>query len=81
MKIELESHPGVVLLDPFVELLTTTDDEKNETFTPAIILIDSVNSNIRIGHVLPPQPYVNGTWESEDVGLAISNYIKEISTE
>lgn len=79
MRIELESHPGVVLKDPFVELKTTIDDEINQTFTPNIVFTDSVNPLIKIGHSLPAQPYVNGSWESEDVKKSIEDYIKLIS--
>lgn len=78
MKIQVKTHAGLILIDPNIEIHSTLDDPNAETFTPSIILVDSVNPEIRIGHVLPPQPYVNGTWTDKDVEQTIAKYIDEI---
>jgi hypothetical protein len=78
MKIELFAR-NITLEDPIVELDYTVDNPKNETFMPVIVLVDKINPAIRIGHELPPQPYVEGTWTDEDVENAIQEYIKSIS--
>ena len=74
--IRLESHPGVDLINPKIERLGTFDDHIKKTFTPTIVFV--VEPNIRIAHNMPAQPYVNGTWEDEDVENAIQEYIKSI---
>lgn len=77
MEIELDSHPGVVMIDPTIEIVGTYDDPINETFTPRIIF--HAGKNVNIGHDLPPQLYVNGTWTDADVENALTNYIRSIT--
>ena len=79
MKIELDSHKGVIMINPIVELISTLDNPIKETFTPSLVFIDG--DRIRIGHDLPPQPYVKGTWTDEDVQNAINKYLQSIDLE
>ena len=76
MRIELDTHKGVILENPTIELMGTYDDPINETFTPTIRLTDG--ENVKPWHDLPPQPYVKGTWTDEDVQNAIDKYLNEI---
>jgi hypothetical protein len=72
---EVETHPGVTIVNPDIELVTTVDVSRWETFQPTVIIHAE---NIKIYHVLPPQPYVNGTWEDDDVNNAITTYFTNL---
>lgn len=72
---EVDTHPGVTIVNPEIELVTTVDIARDEVFQPTVIIHAE---NIKIYHVLPLQPYVNGTWEDEDVQAAIINYFTEL---
>lgn len=76
MRFELDTHKGVILVNPTIELIGTFDNPIDETFTPTIVFVDV---NIRIGHSLPAQPYINDTWTDEDVQNAIDNYLASIN--
>ena len=75
MKYTVNTHEGVVIDNPQIEVIGTFDDPIKETFTPSIIFVFGES---RIFHELPPQPYVNGTWDDSNVELAIENYLKTI---
>lgn len=79
MTIELESHKGVKMVNPTVELISTLDNPIKETFTPELVFVDG--DRIRISHTMPPQPYVKGTWTDEDVDNAINKYLQSIDLE
>jgi len=75
MKYTVNTHEGVVIDNPTIEIVGTFDDPINETFKPSIIFVFGEN---RIYHELPSQPYVNGTWNDEDVENAIENHLKTL---
>lgn len=77
MRIILESHPGLVLVDPTVEILRTIDDDVNDTFTPQLLFI---HGESRIFHEMPPQPYVDGSWTNDDRDEAVSAYVSGLAT-
>jgi hypothetical protein len=74
IKVNLGTHPDLIMIDPKWELNGTFDNPKNETFQPSIIWLWHGS---RINELLPEQPYVNGTWDDENVNNAIENYIKD----
>lgn len=76
MTIQLESHPGVTLLDPEWTVISTLDDPIAETFAPTIVLSDG--ERVRIAYTLPPQPYVLGTWTDADVLASVAKHLAEI---
>jgi hypothetical protein len=75
MKIILDSHLKAELIDPIIQLISTLDNPNEQTFTPTIRFVSGEN---QIGHTMPSQPYVKGTWTDEDVATAIEKYIDEI---
>ena len=77
MKFELETHLGVTLIDPKIEVVKTLDDPINETFQPHLLFTDG--ERIRIYHVMPEQPYVNGTWSDNTVSKSVETYLKIIA--
>lgn len=68
----VETHPGVTISNPDIELIQTIDTPNAETFTPCVVIHSG--ANVAIYHELTPQPYVNGTWEDSDVTTAITQY-------
>jgi len=78
MKYTVNTHEGVVIDNSTIEIVGTFDDPINETFKPSIVFVFGES---RIYHELPPQPYVNGTWNDEDVKLAIENHLKTLEIE
>ncbi len=78
MKIEVNTHPGLIITNPAVEIYYVTDFPSTKTFSPTIILIDEESPKIRIGHTLPPHPYINDTWEDIDVSTYINEYLQKI---
>lgn len=78
MKIEVSTHPGLIISNPTIEIYYTMDDPNGKTFTPTIILIDEENPRIRIGHTLPPHPYINDAWDDMDVSNYINEYLEKI---
>ncbi len=75
MKFELETHPGLIIENPQIEILGTFDNLKNETFRPSVLLI---GENYQIHHDLPEFPYINGTWTDEDVLNHVEMYFIEL---
>ncbi|MCW5900475.1 MAG: hypothetical protein KIT10_14520 [Flavobacteriales bacterium] len=73
MRLQLDTHPGVILEDPEWQVLHTVDRPAEQTFTPTIVL--DCGPNLRVLHRLPPQPYVNGTWGDEHVSAAVQAYL------
>ena len=78
MKFELNTHPGLIINNPTIEIYYVVDYPQHKTFAPTIIFIDGDSPKIRIGHVMSQQPYVNDTWTDEDVENAINKYLNEI---
>lgn len=76
MRFELATHPGLILIDPDVQVVQTIDDDINDTFTPHLLFI---NGESRIYHVMPPQPYVNGTWTNATRDNAVRAYLESIA--
>ena len=72
---EVDTHPGVTIINPEIEVIQTIDKPQDKVFIPCVIIHAE---NIKIYHILPPQPYVNGTWEDEDVQVSIINYFTEL---
>lgn len=72
---EVDTHPGVTIVNPEIEIVQTIDKAQDKVFIPCVIIHAP---NIKIYHILPPQPYVNGTWEDEDVQAAIINYFNQL---
>ena len=68
-------HPGLLIVEPTVEVISTIDWPQDESFQPAIILRTAY---CEIYHELPAQPYVNGTWSDEDVYNAIAAHLETI---
>ena len=79
MKIQLDTHPGVILENPTIEVDFVVDFPSESKFRPHIIF--SVGENIRIAHELPKFDYVDGTWEDEDVNNAIEGYLPTLEVE
>ena len=76
MKLILDTQPGVTIVNPTFELQRTVDLYPSDNkFQPEVLVI---TENIKIYHVLPPQDYVNGTWNDNDVQNAIKNYFEQI---
>jgi len=75
MKYTVNTHQGVVIDNPTIEIVGTFDNPINETFTTSIIFVFGES---RIFHEMPPQPYVNGTWNDEDVDKAIEKHLKSL---
>lgn len=78
MKIEVSTHPGLIIINPSVEIHYITDFPSQKSFSPTIILIDEESPKIRIGHTLPPTPYINDTWDDNDVSNYINEYLEQI---
>lgn len=72
----INTHEGVDLTGEKWTLVKTIDHSDSQTFTPCIIFNESERTNIY--YELPPQPYVNDTWNDEDVQVAILNHIKQL---
>jgi len=72
---EVDTHPGVTIINPEIEVIQTIDKPQDKVFIPCVIIHAP---NIKIYHILSPQPYVNGTWEDEDVQVSIINYFTEL---
>lgn len=79
MKLELETHPGVTIIDPTFELQKTVDYYPSSNYFQPEVLV--ISENIKIYHVLPKQPYVNGTWTDKDVEDSIQRYFDSIDLE
>lgn len=77
MRFKLETHPGVILENPTIKVDFVIDFPSEGKFRPHIIF--SVGENIRIAHEMPSFDYVDGTWNDEDVEVAIENYLNEIN--
>jgi hypothetical protein len=75
MKYKVETHPGVVIENPEIEILKTIDYPKNKTFQPIILFIFGES---RIYHELPEYDYINDTWGDDDVDNTITEYLKTI---
>lgn len=73
MTIVVPSHPGVELTDPVVTVVGTIDRPLDQTFQPAILL--DCGANICIHYELPVFPYVNGSWDDDDVHAAVSAHL------
>lgn len=67
------SHPGVLIVDPTVVVVSTIDRPLQQQFQPAIEFVRG--ERVRIHHDLPPQPYVAGTWTDEDVEQAVAAHL------
>lgn len=77
MKFELETHIGVIIVDPKIEINEGTRDYyKTEEFQPSITFIFG---DSRVFHQMPKQPYVNGTWSDKTVEDAVEAYLKDIA--
>lgn len=72
--IKIESH-NIELNDFTYEIHSTLDNPNDETFTVSIVFVSGMT---RIFNQLPPQPYVNGTWNDADVQKAVEVYLKTI---
>ena len=73
----VNTHPGLQMINPNYEINQGTKDFfKDKTFQPSITF---VIGNSRIFHQLPPQPYVNDSWDDAIVESAIENYLKSIA--
>ena len=77
MKFELETHPGVIMIDPTITIVRTIDDPIKQTFEPHLLFTDG--DRIKIYHVMPEQPYVNGTWLDNTVSKSVETYLKIIA--
>jgi len=77
MKFELESHKGVILENPTIEIASITDFPIEKKFKPSILFI--IEPNIRIHHDLPTYDYIDGTWTDEDVEIIVDEYLNTIS--
>jgi hypothetical protein len=75
MKYQVNTHKGVVIDNPSIEIVGTFDNPIEETFTPSIIFAFGEN---RIFNEMPPQPYINGTWNDSDVDKAIEKHLKSL---
>jgi hypothetical protein len=53
----------------------TFDNPIEQTFKTSIIFVFGES---RIFHEMPPQPYVNGTWNDSDVQKAIEKHLKSL---
>lgn len=78
MKIRLETHDNIILIDPTITVHHTIDDPINETFTTTLRI---VHANYDVLHNMPAYPYVNGTWQDSDVQNAINDYLPTITIE
>lgn len=78
MKYTVSTHEGVVIDNPSIEVQGTFDNPNDETFKPNIVFVFDES---RIFHELPPQPYVDGTWNDGDVEKAIENHLKTLEIE
>jgi hypothetical protein len=76
MKFELDTHPGLIIENPEVILVSTLDLPVEQKFQPSVIFI--VEPNINIFHQLPMFDYVDGSWDDEDVQAAINSYLNSI---
>lgn len=72
---EVDTHPGVTIVNPEIEVIQTIDKPQDKVFIPHVIIHAP---NINIYHILPPQPYVNGTWEDENVISAVTIYFTNL---
>ena len=72
---EVDTHPGVTIVNPEIEIIQTIDKAQDKVFVPCVIIHAE---NINIYHELPPQQYVNGTWEDEDVINAVTIYFQAL---
>lgn len=72
---ELDTHPGVTIVNPEIVVVETVDRAAEETFTPHVLVSAP---NITIYHELPPQSYVKGTWGDDEVQDAITNYFSKL---
>lgn len=75
MKYTVSTHEGVIIDNPTIEVQGTFDNPNNETFTPRIVFVFGES---RIFHELPPQPYVDGTWNDSDVEKSIELHLKTL---
>lgn len=75
MKYTVDTHEGVIIENPEIELIGTFDNPIEQTFKPSILF---KFGDSKIHHELPPQPYVNGTWTDVNVELAIENHLKTL---
>jgi hypothetical protein len=79
MKLILNSHPDITLIEPVFKLVKTIDYPESETFVPCLEFeVDNSEVKFKIYHELPPQPYVNGSWTDVDVDNAIKTYFESI---
>jgi hypothetical protein len=73
----VDSHPGVVMIDPKIEINEGTKDFfKSEEFQPSITFVFGES---RVYHELPRQPYVDGTWDDDVVESSILSYLNDIA--
>lgn len=75
MTFTIETHSDRTFTDPSITVVETVDNPIAETFTPRVIIADSTGE---YSHTLPPQPYVNGTWDDTDVETAVTNYFNSL---
>lgn len=72
---EVETHKGVTIKNPTIEVVQTIDKNKDEVFIPHVRII---SEGVDIYHELPPQPYVNGTWDDPERDAAIQKYFESL---
>ena len=75
MKYTVNTHEGLIIENPKIEIFGTFDNLKEKIFKPIIIFVFGES---RIYHDLPEQPYINNTWDDNDVELAIENHLKTL---
>ena len=73
--MELDTHPGLIITDPQITVVETTDFPLEGMFQPRVLL---EGDNYKISHTLPKQPYVNGTWTDNTVNNAVTNYLNSL---
>lgn len=72
------SHPGLLLVDPEVIIVSTLDLPRLQRYRPSIELV--MGDHVRIHHDLPEQPYVDGTWTDADVSASVEAHLLTLLT-
>lgn len=75
MKIIIPTHQEIEMIDPTWRVAKTIDLNQTEQFEPHIILTFNGQDYY---HILPPQPYVDGTWDDPVRDAAIQAYLASI---
>ncbi|MGL4598506.1 MAG: hypothetical protein ACRCYO_13395 [Bacteroidia bacterium] len=69
MEITIED---IVFTNPTFDVQYTIDMQTTNQFSPMVIITDSINTKVKKGFLLPPQPYINGSWNDFDVQNSVN---------